>query len=58
MSRTTFQIGAILTSEYPGKPIEHLSNYAVKGTDAVKKMIAGVMVCYQVTDQVVRWCYI
>lgn len=58
MSRTTFQIGATLQAQYPGKVIEHMSNFAVEGTDAVETSIAGVMVRYQVSNQNVKWCYI
>lgn len=58
MSRTTFQIGAIFTSQYPGKSVEHTRNFAVEGADAVETQIAGVMVRYRVSDQTVSWCYI
>jgi hypothetical protein len=58
MSRTTFQIGSVLAAEFPGKSVEHLSNFAVEGPDAVETSIAGVMVRYRVSDKIVSWCYI
>jgi hypothetical protein len=58
MSRTTFQIGSILASTYPDKAVEHLGNFVVEGADTVETSIAGVMVRYRVSDQIISWCYI
>jgi hypothetical protein len=58
MSRTTFQISSVLASEYPGKTVEHLSNYAVEGRGLHETQIAGVMVRYRVLRNVVIWCYV